>query len=158
MQLPEVQHGELTRWIRQRQSRRSLAPMFPTRQASIKRKSTIRSLNTELASSPSLSNPNKSVEEIMMMFDSLRWSGAKHVLWCDQERLCPMCDLVSKIRFLCLMQYVSRSMWIYVKRLFFCAWCNICQNMKNMLWSIFLFPKQGYNQKEVKIVRAKSQG
>jgi hypothetical protein len=26
------------------------------------------------------------------------------------------------------------------------------------VWSIFLFPKQGYNQKEVKIVRAKSQG
>jgi euchromatic histone-lysine N-methyltransferase len=41
-------------------------------EANIKRRSTIRSLNTELASSPSSSNPNKSVEEIMMMFDSLR--------------------------------------------------------------------------------------
>jgi hypothetical protein len=107
-----------------------------------------------LASSPSSSNPNKSVEEIMMMFDSLRWSGAKHVLWCDQERLCPMCDLVSKMRFLCLMKYVSRSMWIYVKSLFFCL-MQYMSSTKNMSkCGQFFFSKTGAKSKG----RAKSQG
>ncbi|RCV36712.1 hypothetical protein SETIT_8G004300v2 [Setaria italica] len=42
-------------------------------EANIKRRSTRRSLNTELAPCPSLSSdPNKSVEEIMLMFDSIR--------------------------------------------------------------------------------------
>jgi [histone H3]-lysine9 N-dimethyltransferase len=50
--------------------------------ANIKRRSTKRSLNIELASCPSSSSdPNESVEEIMMMFDSLR----RRILQLDEK-------------------------------------------------------------------------
>ncbi|CAM0151305.1 unnamed protein product [Urochloa decumbens] len=51
-------------------------------EANIKRRSTRRSLNTELASCPSSSSdPNESVEEIMMIFDSLR----RRILQLDEK-------------------------------------------------------------------------